>query len=200
MGIESTSSKMLALRIEVEKKFGKKCEVPADFVALAEGIRTFLNQHISPSTLERVWNYSTRRPRTISSYTINLLCEYVGMKSWSEFCKFLNEAGIVDSDIIEGESIQSRELNEGDKIKIGWMPDRVCVIEYLGDCKYKALRSENATIQPGDTFRCIEFIKNQPAIMDEFTQAKDPDNSSKRYIAGKIYGLSYVKKLEDPAT
>lgn len=196
MGIDSTTPQIKVLQLEVEKKFGKKCEVPADFVALADQIELSLRQHISSSTLERIWNYSTRGQATISMHSINLLCQYIGMCDWRNFCKSLNETGVIDSDMLEGENIPSNSLSIGDRIEIGWLPDRKCVIEYLGDYQFKAIHCENSTMQPGDIFKCVEFIKNQPAIMDEFIKSGDCRESHKRYIAGKHHGLSFIKKLK----
>lgn len=195
MGIASTSPQIKALRKEVEKKFGIECLVPADFIALADRIESLIKQHISPTTLERVWNYSTRGESSISIHTINILSKYIGKKDWPDFCKSLNESGIIDSEMVTGENIEVNSLKVGDRLQIGWMPDRKCEIEYLGDYKFKAIECENSTMQPGDTFRCVEFIKNQPAIMDEFIQARDTDKNPKRYIAGKHHGLSLIKKL-----
>ena len=198
MGIESTSPQIKALRLEVEKKYGKKLEVPADFMALSDRIIEILKQNISPSTLERVWNYSTRRNAVISSHTLNLLCEYIGKKDWTDFCKFLNESGIIDSDVVAGEYVKSNDLSIGERLQIGWLPNRDCIIEYTGDYKFKAIHCENSTLKSGDTFRCIEFIKGQPAIMDEFIQSEGDNKGLQRYIAGKSHGLSFIKRIGKP--
>ena len=195
MGIESTSPKIKALRGEIEKKFGKKLEVAADFQALADNLFDTLKQHISSSTLERVWNYSTRKNFKVSLHTLNLLCNYIGKNDWHEFCGHLNETGIIDSEIVEGENVRASSLSKGELLQISWLPDRKCLIEYMGDYRFRAISCENSTLQPGDTFRCIEFIKNQPAIMDELIQSKDQDKKPKRYIAGKLHGLSCIKKF-----
>lgn len=183
------------LLLEAANKFGRQPEVPADFIALADSIKSALRHHISPSTLERLWNYSTRTASSVSVHTLNLLCEYVGKKNWKVFCSSLNETGLIDSDMIEDKAIFSNSLNPGERLEIGWLPDRKCVIEYLGEYKFKAIQCENSTMQPGDTFKCIEFIKNQPAIMDEFTPFGESGESYKRYTAGKYHGLSFIKKL-----
>ncbi|MCH5242538.1 MAG: hypothetical protein J1F67_08965 [Muribaculaceae bacterium] len=195
MGIETGSPKIQMLLLEVVNKFGSRPGVPADFIALADSIRSSLRQHISPSTLERVWNYSTRNAATVSVHTLNLLCEYVGKKNWSIFCSSLNESGLIDSDMVEDKAVFCKSLSEGERLQIGWLPDRKGVVEYLGDYKFKAISCENSTLKPGDTFKCIEFIKGQPAVMDELLQASDSSKTPKRYIAGKQHGLSYIKKL-----
>lgn len=198
MGIETTSPKIKMLLIEVADKFGNQPTVPADFIALADSMKSKLKQHISPSTLERVWNYSTRNTSAVSVHTLNLLCEYIGKKNWTEFCQSLNEAGLIDSDVIEDKTILSVSLIVGERHQFGWLPDRECIVEYLGDYKFKAVSCKNSTIKAGDTFKCIEFIKGQPAIMDEFRQTTNEVSSSKRYIAGKHHGLSFIKKIGKP--
>lgn len=198
MGIETASPKIKMLLLEVSNKYGKTPGVPADFMALADEIRFSLKQHISPSTLERIWNYSTRNATTISVHTLNLLCEYVGMKNWAAFCVSLNESGLIDSDMVEDKAVFSKSLAQGERLQIGWLPDRKCVIEYSGEYKFKAIYCKNSTLQPGDTFKCIEFIKGQQAVMDELIQASDLTKTPKRYVAGKHHGLSYIKKLGKP--
>lgn len=196
MGIETTSPKIKMLLLNVADKFGKHPCVPADFIALADEIKVSIKQHISPSTLERVWNYSTRQTSTVSVHTLNLLCEYVGKKNWTEFCQELNKSGVIDSDVIEEKAVLSKSLSVGEQLKICWLPDRECIIEYLGDYKFRAIDCKNSTLREGDTFKCIEFIKGQPAIMDELIQASDLSKTLKRYIAGKHHGISCIKILE----
>ena len=183
------------LLLEVANKFGRKPGAPADFIALADSIKSSTKQHISSSTLERVWNYSTRNTSSVSVHTLNLLCEYVGKNNWTDFCLSLNQSGIIDSDVVEDKAVFCNSLSIGEKLQIGWLPDRKCILEYLGNYQFKAIHCENSTLRPGDTFKCIEFIKNQPAIMDELLQVSDSSKTPKRYIAGKYHGLSYIKKL-----
>ena len=194
MGIESSSPQIITLRQHVEAKFGRKPCVPADFVALADNLRETIKEHISPTTLERVWNYSTRSATTLSAHTLNLLSKYIDRKDWSDYCQSLNEAGIIDSDMIDGVAVYSDSLSPGDRLQLGWVPDRNCIIEYLGDYKFIAISCENSTLRPGDTFKCLEFILHEPAIMDQLIQAVDPNKIPKRYVAGKVNGLSYIKK------
>lgn len=189
------SPKIMALREEVVRKFGKAPSVPADFVSLADKIEKTTKERISNTTLERVWDYANRGYPSISLHTLNLLCHYIDRQDWSEFCKSLNESGINDSDMFEGEYISSHSLTPGDRLLIEWLPDRKCVIEYRGNYEFIALECENSTMQPGDTFRCTEFRKKMPAIMDHFVQKNRKDSQPKRYVAGKEHGLSGLKIL-----
>lgn len=195
MGIESTSPKIALLRLEVEKEFLKIPNVHNDFVELVDSIASKLKEHISETTLERVWSYSNRGYNTVSLHTLNLLCRYIGKRNWQDFCDSLSELGIIDSEMFEGVTIKSNELKIGDRLQIGWLPDRSCVIEYLGENRFIALECENSTMQPGDTFSCLEFMLNHPAFLQNFNQADENSLKSKRYVAGKVNGLTTIKKL-----
>ena len=59
MSIRRHIPQISALRKRVEKRYGKKLAVHADFLDLAAEIGMMLRLHISESTLERVWGYST---------------------------------------------------------------------------------------------------------------------------------------------
>ena len=195
MGIESSSPKLAALRVAVEKFFGKIPKVHNDFILLADSIEITLHQHISETTLERIWNYSNRGYATVSLHTLNIISRYIGKKDWQHFCDSLAESGLIDSDMFEGDTIKSEDLKTGDKLQIGWLPDRLCVVEYLGNHRFIAIECENSTIQPGDTFHCLEFILHQPLNMDYFQKKGEKGNSSLRYVAGKMNGITTLRKL-----
>lgn len=195
MGIDSFSPQIGMLRIKIEGSWGKIPKVHNDFMELADTIKTTLRKHISETTLERVWGYSNRGYKTVSLHTLDLLCEYAGLGSWEDFCRSLGEAGLKDSDMFEEDSIYSDELEEGDRLMIRWLPDRQCVVRYLGANRFIAEDCENSTIQPGDTFSCIGFRINRPAVMEKFIAANDNTGTPKQYIAGMNHGLSFLKKL-----
>lgn len=196
MGIERQSPKISLLKLKVETIFDRSLKVHNDFVVLASEIEAKLKQHISETTLERVWGYSMRGYDSVSLHTLNLLCRYAGFESWTKFCESIQEEGIKDSDLFEGEGILSSSLSPGDMLKIGWLPDRECIIKYCGDYRFIAVECKNATMKKGDTFSCIEFRKNQPAVMDNFISVTDPTKTPRRYIAGVKHGLNLLSLLK----
>lgn len=195
MGIESNSPQILALREAVERKYGGEPKVHGDFETLTENINNSIREFISVTTLERVWNYSSRGYETISLHTLNLLCRYAGFESWKSFCNWLNHSGIIDSSMFDVDSIRSEDLSEGDLVELGWMPNRKCVVKYLGNNFFRAVECENSTMQKGDTFQCLEFIIGLPAVMDNFHKKGDENEKPKRYVAGLAHGLCQLKKL-----
>ena len=195
MGIDSFSPQIAMLRKKIESSWGKTPRVHADFSKLAENIQSSLRKYISETTLERIWGYSKRGYKTVSLHTLDLLSEYVGAGNWVNFCRSLGEEGIKDSDMFDDIAIFSDELNVGDRIELKWLPNRECIVRYLGNNRFVAEACENSTIQPGDTFSCIEFRLNQPAVMDHFIATDDDSKIPKRYVAGLNNGISHLKKL-----
>ncbi len=76
MSIRSDIPQIAALRQRVEERFEKRLAVHADFLALVAVIEMEQRQHISESTLERVWGYSTRGYKTVSLRTLDVLAKY----------------------------------------------------------------------------------------------------------------------------
>lgn len=192
MGISSQLPQITVLKKSVEARYGKPLEVHNDFVMLSDDIFRATNVHISETTLERVWNYSTRGYSSVSLHTLNLLSKYCGKDNWELFC---NEQKSLsgDSGLFDEEAVKSSDLQPGDRLKIGWLPDRVCVIRYLGENNFIAEECENSTMQPGDSFTCLQFILHQPANLENFTNS---GGTHRRYTVGRENGLTMLRKIE----
>lgn len=194
MAVSSQSPQISALRNIIEQKFGKSLKVHNDFVLLSEDIFLNLKERISESTLERIWNYSTRSRDSFSLRSMEVLCAYCGFKNWEEFSDSLKNNGS-DSGMFDEISISSGQLNIGDRIRIGWLPDRVCIIKYLGDNRYMAEECENSTMKPGDTFSSLQFMLHQPAALNNFSTGGTEKLTSKTYVIGKNEGITILQIL-----
>lgn len=151
-----------------------------------------IHEHMSESTLERLWGYSTRHYNTVSIRTLNVLARFAGFHSWEEFCKN-SEKEINESEFISEKSISASDLVPGTRLRIGWPPNRICIIRYEGEYKFIAEHSENATMQPGDTFTCVQFHKGRQLYMDNFCRCGSTEKQT--YIAGTNTGLSLLEIL-----
>lgn len=193
MVIKRNIPQISALRQHVERRFGKKLAVHADFQALTAAIEAALRLHISETTLERVWGYSTRGYDTVSLHTLNVLAAYAEGCSWEDFCKLLQEGTNCESDFFNTEHIDSRELTEGDRLRIGWLPNRICEIRYLGENRFLAERCENSKLQAGDTFSCLQFTLGHPLTMTDLCR----NNSliGPTYVVGQKNGLTTLVKI-----
>lgn len=130
MNIKSDIPQISVLRQQVEQKAGIPLDTHGDFLTLSARIETCLREHISESTLERIWGYSTRHYDTVSSRSLNVLSRFVGFHGWEEFCSSLSP-GSPASELFDGDSIDVSKLQPGARIRLGWAPDRVCIVRYL---------------------------------------------------------------------
>lgn len=59
----------------------------------------------------------------------------------------------------EEKAILSKSLFVGERLIICWLPDRECIIEYLGDYKFKPIECKNSTIKAGDTLNVLNSLR-----------------------------------------
>ena len=195
MRINIENQQVKALREEVEKIVGK-INGHDKFVKLATLIEEKCKEHISITTLERLWGYSTRNANNVSERILDILAEFIDAKSWDNF--YNAQINSKESELFENkETINCNNLKKGAQIRLGWNPDRICDIEYLGDYRFVAIRTENTSIKPGDTFRCFQIQKDRELHMDNFTHKNEPAESNARYIVGQINGLKTVELIKD---
>lgn len=189
MAIESKIPEISVLRDQVEKSFGSSLLVHSNFEVLADDIFRRTKQHISVTTLERLWNYSTRGYDTVSRHTLDVLCAYLGVSDWENFKKSLKEQGERESDLFDEERVLTSDLQPDDRLRIGWQPDRLCVVRYLGDNRFIAEETHNSKLSEGDTFSCLQFQLHSPLYL---TDLKDS--------AGVLKGGSYGVGLRNGLT
>ena len=197
MKVEINSPQINALRVEIEKRIGK-INGHDRLAKLETLIEDKCTEHVSISTLERLWGYSTRNAKNVSESILNVLARYVDAESWEDFCTKLESNHQKHSELFKGKNIiDCKELSPGTMLRLKWNPDRVCDIEYLGDYRFVAKRTENASIRPGDTFRCLQIERGRELYMDCFTRQGEPENNDTRYLVGKTNGLTSVEFIND---
>lgn len=192
MNIKTDIPQIALLRERIEKSIDFPLNTHGDFLRLSAGIEFTLREHMSESTLERLWGYSTRRYDTVSVRTLNVLCRFIGIHSWEQFCESLSSEGR-DSELFTGSTINAADLAVGTRIRIGWLPDRMCTVRYLGDNRFVAEETQNSTMQSGDTFSCLQFQKGRELHLDDFRKA-DPSERF-RYVVGINSGLTTLEVL-----
>ena len=188
MAIKSNTPQISALRRRVEERFGKPLVVHSDFLALVAIIEMEQRQHISESTLERVWGYSTRGYDTVSLRTLDVLSMYGAGCLWTKFCEELEEE--CESTLFNIESVVAAKLSVGNRLRIGWLPNRLCEVRYLGNNRFIAERCENSKMRKGDTFSCLQFSLGKEAVLSDFRQAGTTLNQS--YVIGQKNGLTVL--------
>lgn len=195
MNIHSKLPEILVLREKVEESFGRKLRVHSDFEALRDAIFDKTKKHLSESTLERMWNYSTRKDANISLHTLDLVCSFANLGSWEEFVGRIEEETENESNLFDVENVRSEELVPGDEVIVGWRPNRECRFRFLGSDRFEVLDSRNAKLQAGDTFSCLQFLLHSPLIVSNLADSAGNMRSAS-YGAGLRNGLTMLRMLK----
>lgn len=168
-----------------EKVAGKSMQAPRDFIFLSEQVKDFTGENISVSTLKRIWGY-THCDNNFSLHSLDLLSRMVGYNSWDSFLK--DKSDIPTSQFFVNQKLKSDSLEAGEKLKLTWQPDRVVLIEYQGNNKFKVLESQNSKLLEGDLFHCEQFMECEPLIMTHLIRkGMTPCD----YICGKQGGIRW---------
>lgn len=192
MAIQTDLPQIAALRIAVEKRFGRPIESQYDYTLLGEDIEQVTREHMAENTLRRLWGsisgYDTAHRRTL-----DVLCRYAGFNGWTAFCDHIASAEGRESTLLAGGySIRTEELHPGDRLRIGWLPDRECIIEFRGGRTFRAIDCRNATLQSGDCFECSLLIRDFPLAVDHFVH---DGKVYARYVMGRDHGLTLLEKM-----
>lgn len=175
------------LKADVESAFGHQLKTPKDFEQLREQIYDKLNIIIGLSTLMRLWNYveGCVKPR---KSTLDVLAQYLDYKSYEDYSHIvLDDESVSDLILSHGITV-SEQLSEGDHLRLTWLPDRVCDIEYLGNFFFRIIAVEKTHLSVGDTFRCEFIVEGEPLYLDQLTH---DGMSSMRYVCGKKGGVKF---------
>ena len=196
MSIQTNIPEITALRQEVENRYGSHLYTHAHFVSLTEAIEEALHEHMSPTTLERVWGYSTRHYDTVSRRTLDVLSRYIGRDDWDEFCNHLREAAGTESDFFTEGILSVASLAIGTRLRLGWQPDRVCEVRYLGDYRFVVEGVTNGSLRVGDSFSCLQFQLGKLLYMDCFHRVGGVSEKNLRYAVGRENGLTVLEIIE----
>lgn len=190
MAIRTDTPQITALKLAVEKRFKHSIESRSDFVLLATDVERITHEHLAENTLRRLWG-KLKGYSTVYIRTLDVLCQYIGHNHWADFCKAIQKNK--ESDLVRScNSISIEELIPGDKIRIGWQPDRLCVVEYIGGRSFRAIQTQNSTLQEGDIFECSVMLKNYPLFVDNLVHGGE---HCQRYSIGINNGLTILEKL-----
>ena len=189
MSINIDSPQLAALRDEVEEKVGKMYS-HSNLTHLSGLIGYKCKEHISVTTLERIWGYSTRNASKISVRTLDVIARFVDSTDWEAYCKRLHDNCQKNSAIFQtAGSINSCDLTTGTRLRLAWQPDRVCEVEYLGNNRYIAVKCENSSMRPGDSFSCLRIMKGRELYMENFARNGE-ETTGECYVVGQISGLT----------
>ncbi|MDE6428471.1 MAG: hypothetical protein K2K59_05910 [Muribaculaceae bacterium] len=186
MAIEISTEELLNLCSSIEDTLGRKMQTPKDFKHLSEEIFNRVHSLISPSTLMRLWGYieSDVKPRVS---TLNQLARFVGFRDLQDFL-LMDHKNRQSSVVICRHLNVSTDIQRGQKLRLRWLPDRVCDIIYRGNLYFEVIRSEHTGLKKGATFMCPLIIEGEPLYLDNVVQYDIPGSG---YVCGKRNGVTF---------
>ena len=191
MSVQANIPEITALRRRVEEMFGASLQTHNAFISLTDAVDKALREHLSESTLERLWGYSTRGADAVSLRTLDVLARYCGFQTWEAFKGDLK--GAVESEEFSREGIPAEELLPGDRLRLGWLPNRIIMVRLTEDRRFVVEESLNSSLCPGDSFTCTWLQKGRPLYLDHFRRCDSTEET--RYVAGERSGLTMIERL-----
>ena len=73
---------------------------------------------------------------------------------------------------------------------IGWAPDRIVELNYLGDFLFEVTANRNSSLLPGDRFELSNVILEYPLVISRILRDGAYTSS---YIAGQQGGINLMK-------
>ena len=174
---QTNSTKIDQLKKAVEARFGRTPATPSDFGELSIAILKMTGERLSPDTLSRIWGYKNSYS-SVRQSTARVLEHYAKT----------NE----ESDFIHSIAIHADECRKGDRVRIAWFPDRICVLSYLGNYRWRVEEASNGKLQAGNTFSCRTKAQGEELIVDH---VKTENGTYEDYHMGDKNGLTLVEKL-----
>ena len=184
---------IIELMAAVEAKYQRKLQTTTDFEEFSVLLKKKYGFHLSTSTLKRLWGYVSdeHHPRL---QTLDLLSKFVGFSYFSDFCHHLKTSTAYNSSFFTTKQIQAKELQKGDKVEIGWAPNRYVLLRYEGRNRFRVLQAKETKLQEGDYFETACFLQGQPMLVSYVQRS---DRRTAPFIAGRNGGLTLINKVYD---
>lgn len=172
----------------VGQHFGHTIATSTDFEILSLDIERETGDHLSASTLKRLWGYVSLHPVPRIA-TLDVLCRYIGFKNFQEFCQSLKEDDA--SDFFGATCISVKDLQVGERVRLGWAPNRLVEMRYLGNFEFIVEESRNSQLRQGDRFELSDIISGCPLCISRILRN---GKYTRPYIAAMKEGLNLVEK------
>lgn len=187
--IQSNDENIEQLIALVEAEATYKMHATSDFEKLSDLIAKKCKTTISPATLKRIWGYADKR-NSVRFSTLDILCRFIKQKNWDVFVKNLHDNDRSSMEINK-ESINSDDLDVKNIISISWGLNKICMLEYLGNMKFRIIKVENSKLKVDDILTCNLIIKGEPLHLN----VKRGEESFMYIIGNDANGLTSIQRL-----
>ena len=173
----------------VEKHYGRKLATTTDYESLSILIEKETGELLSSSTLKRLYGYVSLSPVPRKS-TLDILSRYIGKRNYDIFCNDLRNDPSFSSSFFSSGTVYSDDLKPGDGLVIGWAPNRVVQLNYLGAGEFEVESSDNASLIKGDRFKQVSFMLGYPLYVARILRKGE---YTPAYVAGMNGGLNLLE-------
>lgn len=176
----------------IEEKYGKPLRTTTDFNEVSFFIHRVGGVEVSASTLKRLWGYvgDSHSPR---SQTLDALARYLGYEHFDAFCAWLKSTSAYSSSFFSTKQLMTKDLQEGQRVEIGWAPNRYLLLLYRGNGLFEVMESKASKLQQGDCFEAQCFMEGYPLYLSYVL--RDQAKTSP-FIAGRNGGLTLINPLK----
>ncbi len=177
---------------EIEKRTRRNMHTHRDFVWLSNQVLAATAEYISATTLKRLWGHQNDYSHP-SSFTLNLLSRYLGYADYKAFLS--GEPCGLETSCIKSTCYMSKNLTEGDELKLRWSPNRHIVVRFEGDDRFEVVEALNSKLLAGDTFSCQSFIEGEPCCLNNLYRGEAGPYTC---LVGKQGGVAVSPNLPPP--
>ena len=182
------------LKHDVGESCSLKLNTSKNFEILKYLIKERNGDHLSVTTLKRIWGY-VEGYQGIREDSLNILSRFLGYPDWKTYVadrcgdKKKRSSHFIITNALLVEDIETNEM-----LEIFWEPKRRLLLKCLGKGQFETIEAENSKITAGDTFRCERFIIGEPLYINNLIHnGEEP----RLFVAGKTGGLTKVVRVED---
>lgn len=166
------------LREIIERALNHKLLTPRDFEMLSKRIFEQQKQTISTTTLKRIWNYLKNEQVMARETTLDILAQFVGYKNWEYFLEYSNQNENIDNEkLIFCNPILPDSLYYGQQLQICWHNHCYCIVKYIGNKKFKVIKSYNSILKENDRFECYFMLNYEPIYLFNIQHASNQINA-----------------------
>lgn len=169
----------------LRKKSGNQIRLSRDCEFLALDVESVTGEHIGVNTMKRLLGFiaDERTPRTS---TLDVLARYLDFEDWDALR--LSDKASSNSAFDERDEYLACYLEKGQQVQVTYPPNRVIVLENLGDNLFRVRKSENSKLQEGDLLTLTHIIRGYPLLISQVV--RDGENLG-TFTAGKIQGINF---------
>ena len=160
------------LKLQVERKYGKVLGTSTDFYDFSLVMERLTGNHISPSTLKRMWGYvnDTHKPRRL---TLDLLSRYLDYEDYQAFLRWLKTNTKYNSSFFSARQLISSEQATGTTIEISKTmsanPRRIGKIEIIFNMPDRDFSEKEKTMIERAAHTCPVHLSLHPDTEQVFT-------------------------------